>query len=99
MPGAGEPARYRAYAPCPAERIVPLSRFLTDDTAFTPDDLAVIGAAFSQALAKLALNDRNDPIVETVARRIIRAALDGERDPTKLCQIATAGRASQGDAE
>ena len=74
--------------------IVPLSQFLTDDTAFPPDDLTVIGSAFTQALAKLGLKDRNDPIVETVARRIIRAALDGERDPTNLCEIATAGSAS-----
>jgi hypothetical protein len=94
MPGAGEPARYRAYVPCPAERVVPLSRFLTDDTAFTSDDLTVIGAAFSQALTELGLRDRNDPIVQTVARRIIRAALDGERDPTNLCKIGTGGGAS-----
>lgn len=73
---------------------MPLSRYLRDDTVFTPEDLKVIGTAFSQALAELGLKDRNDPMVETVARRIIRAALNGERDPEKLCKIGTTGGAS-----
>ena len=96
MPRTGELAMDRsihAYASS-GERAVPLSRFLPDDTVFAPDHLTVIGTAFSQALAELGLNDRNDPIVETVARRIIRAALNGERDPAKHCKIGTTGTAS-----
>jgi hypothetical protein len=32
--------------------------------------------------------DLKDPLTEIVARRIVRAALAGERDPERLCQIA-----------
>jgi hypothetical protein len=61
------------------------------DVAFGPDDLKAMGDALSCALAKLQLYDRNDRMVELVARRIIRAALAGERDPIKLCEIAVDG--------
>jgi hypothetical protein len=84
----------RAHASSAETRAVPLRRFLTGETMFAPDDLTVIGAAFSQALAELGLKDRNDPMVEIVARRIIRAALDGERDQARLCEIGTASSAS-----
>jgi hypothetical protein len=46
----------------------------------------------SAALNKLGLNDRNDPMVEIVARRIIRAAMAGERDLAKLTEIGVGGR-------
>ena len=94
MPSFGMRTGPRGCVPSAQERAVPLSGFLADDTAFSPDDLTIIGTAFSQALAKLGLKDRDDRIVETVARRIIRAALDGERDPARLCEIGMAGGAS-----
>jgi hypothetical protein len=59
---------------------VPLGPFLEGAEAFTPNDLTVLNAAFMEPLSKLGLKDRNDPMAEIVARRIIRAALDGERD-------------------
>ena len=50
-----------------------------------------MGQAFVLALAELGLSDRKDAMVERVTRRIIRAALSGERDPAKLCEIALDG--------
>jgi len=47
---------------------------------------------FEAALAKLGLNDRTDAMVEVVARRIIDAAVAGERDPIKLTEIGAGGR-------
>jgi hypothetical protein len=70
---------------------MPIRQFFGKDVAFGPDDLKAIGEAFSCALTKLRLYDRTDPIVELVARRIVRAALAGERDPIKLCEIAVDG--------
>jgi hypothetical protein len=67
---------------------MPIRQFFTKDVAFEPDDLKAMSEAFSRALAELHLHDRKDPIVELVAGRIIRAALQGERDPVKLCEIA-----------
>jgi len=70
---------------------VPIRQFLGKDVSFGPDDLKVMGEAFAHALAELRLYDRNDALVEMVARRIVRAALSGERDPVKLCEIALDG--------
>lgn len=74
---------------------MPIRQFLGKDVAFEPNDLKVMGEAFRHALAELGLRDRNDAMVEMVARRIVRAALSGERDPVRLCEIALDG----GDAK
>lgn len=70
---------------------MPIVQFLGSDISFEPDDLRAINEAFSSALAHLGLHDRNDVMVELVARRIVRAALDGERDPLRLREIAVNG--------
>ena len=70
---------------------MPIRRYLGADSPFAAEDLKLIGQAFSAALDKLGLNDRSDPMVEMVARRIIRAAMRGERDPIKLSQIGADG--------
>ena len=71
---------------------MPIREFLGDKGAFGPEDLKAMGEAFSAALNKLGLSVRDDPMVEMVARRIIGAALAGERDPIKLTEIGAAGR-------
>ena len=63
---------------------MPIRQYLPDNGSFGPEDLDAIAKAFSAALAKLGLHDTKDPMTETVARRIIRAALAGERT---LCRI------------
>jgi hypothetical protein len=71
---------------------VPIRAFLDDNRAFDPDDLKALGKAFSAALHKLGLDDLKDPAAaEGIARRIIRAAVAGERDPTKLAEIGAGG--------
>jgi hypothetical protein len=70
---------------------MPIRHFLGKDVSFAPEDLEAMGKAFTLALAELRLYDRNDAMVEMVARRIVRAALSGERDPGKLCEIALEG--------
>jgi hypothetical protein len=71
---------------------VPISRYLGDNRAFDPDDLKVMGEAFSAALTKFGLHDLKDPMTDVVARRIIRAALAGERNPITLTEIGAGGR-------
>ena len=51
---------------------------------FTPGHIHAMGTAFEEALAKLGLSDRSDPIVEVVAKKIIELGQQGERDPAKL---------------
>ena len=70
---------------------MPIRMFLRSDAFVGPDDLKVMGEAFSSALSKLGLSAGNDPMVEMVGRRIIRAMLDGERDPVRLFEIGVEG--------
>jgi hypothetical protein len=51
---------------------------------FSPEDVAALTAAFEAALRNLRLVDHKDPMTTTVAKAIIQAAKDGERDPEKL---------------
>jgi len=71
---------------------VPVRQFLDDKGSFGAEDLDVLGKAFTAALGKLGLHDLKDPMTEIVARRIIRRALSGERDPIKLTEIGAGGR-------
>jgi hypothetical protein len=57
-------------------------------SAFEPEDIAQMTAAFEAALTQLGLVDRKDPLTTTVAKAIIRLAGAGERDPQKLCDEA-----------
>jgi hypothetical protein len=59
---------------------------------FMPEELDAMNKAFSAALRKLGLHDLKDPRAEMVARRIINAALDGERDPIRLTEMGAGGR-------
>jgi hypothetical protein len=71
---------------------MPIRGFLADHSSFDPEDLRVMGEAFAAALARLGLYDRDDALVEAVARRVIRARLNGERDLIRLTEIGAGGR-------
>jgi hypothetical protein len=74
--------------------VVPIHQYLGAGGSFSPEDLKVIGEAFSAALHKLDLKDRNDPMFEAAARRIIRAAMAGERNIDRLTEIGINGHDS-----
>ena len=63
---------------------------------FEPEAIERMTAAYEHALKVLQLNDRNDPITEVVARKIIEIAEVGERDPDRLCERALAALKSIG---
>ena len=64
---------------------MPFLRLLKDHGhAFGPDEIAVIEAAFEDALRELRLVDRDDPATLMVAERIFELAKRGERDSTRL---------------
>jgi hypothetical protein len=56
--------------------------------AFEPEEIAAMSAAYEETLRVLQLADRQDPITELVARKIIEVAGTGERDPTRICEQA-----------
>ena len=61
---------------------------LLQKSAFGPEDIALLATAYEDALRALKLNDRDDPITQLVAKRIIEAAQTGLRDPDSLCATA-----------
>jgi hypothetical protein len=63
---------------------MPLHPYLDLDSAFRPEDLRAMTAALAAAIGRL--RDRPDVSVDTIARKIIRLAKQGERDPVKLCE-------------
>jgi hypothetical protein len=52
--------------------VMPIRQFLGTGDAIQPDDLTVMNTAFSAALTKLGLTDRQDPLVEIVAAGLCR---------------------------
>ncbi|MBP0111338.1 hypothetical protein [Bradyrhizobium vignae] len=66
---------------------MPIKRFLSDDR-FAPEDVEVLNSAFAKALSCLGLVDRNDPIAELVARRVIDIQTSGVRDPAIIANMA-----------
>ena len=58
---------------------------LFENHAFGPDEITVLTSAFADALRRLHLADRADPVV---ARKIIELAQQGERDPLRLSERA-----------
>ena len=66
---------------------MPIHRLLEGE-AFQPEHIQAMGRAFEEALGKLGLKDRSDPLVELVAKKIIELGQQGERDPTKLRDLA-----------
>jgi len=64
-------------------RAMPITPFLVGQH-FDPGDIEKMSEAFVVACEKLHLTDRNDPITELVARKIIEFAQRGIRDPDML---------------
>jgi hypothetical protein len=48
------------------------------------EDVEQIAAAYQRTLRALSLKDRNDPITEMIARKIIEIAGTGLRDPAEV---------------
>ena len=66
---------------------MPMIRLL-QNSAFEPDRIEIMSAAFQQACRELGLSDAENPLREIVARKIIECAQTGERDQTRLCDCA-----------
>jgi len=69
---------------------MPIVALLRDQTAFTPEEVSALTAAFEDTCRDLGLADRADPLVELVAKKVIKIALTGERDPVRLKDLAIA---------
>jgi hypothetical protein len=63
-------------------------RRLIQNLAFNQEDIERLAAAYEEALQALHISDRDDPINEVIAQRIIEGARAGVRDPKALCKMA-----------
>ena len=62
--------------------------FVRPETTFDPEAVAIMSSAFDAALASLNDQNQSPTIREIIAKRIIAAAMKGERDPERLRQEA-----------
>jgi hypothetical protein len=61
---------------------------LLQNSAFAPEDIAPLVAAYEDCLRTLKLSDRSDPITEILAKKIIEIAQTGIRDSDRLGRLA-----------
>jgi len=59
-------------------------------SAFEPEAITRMTTAYEDALCALGVADRQDPVTEIVAKKIIEIAQQGERDSVRLHQRALA---------
>jgi len=58
------------------------------DRKLEPEEVERLNRAFSFALKSLHLVDRNDPICEIVARKVIEIDRAGTHDPQEIARLA-----------
>jgi hypothetical protein len=61
---------------------------LLQNTSFGPEELSKLGAAYERTLEALGLTDRNDPMTELVARKLLAIHQTGISDPAGLSRQA-----------
>ena len=61
---------------------------LLREAAFDQADIDQMAAAYEAALEVLRLADRDDPITELIAKKIIEIVRSGEHDPPRICARA-----------
>ena len=61
---------------------------LLQNSAFVPEDIGRLVAAYENCLRILNLSDRSDPITELIAKKVIEVAQTGMRDPARSGQLA-----------
>jgi hypothetical protein len=66
---------------------MPINR-LTAGAALAPEQVSRLNEAYKRALRALYLVDRNDPVTEIVAKKIIEIGQTGVTDPAQISQLA-----------
>ena len=66
---------------------MPIRRLILN-LSFNQDDIERLSAAYEDALRALHISDRDDPVNQIIAQRIIEGARAGVRDPGDLCKLA-----------
>lgn len=56
-----------------------------------PEDIKRLVLAYQQTLHALSLRERDDPLTEIVAKKVIEIRQAGIRDPAQICRLAIKG--------
>ena len=62
-------------------------RRLLQNSPVSPGEIVRLRIAYQKSLHALHLVDRNDPVSEIVAKKVIQIASTGVRDPAQICKI------------
>ncbi|OKO84091.1 hypothetical protein [Bradyrhizobium sp. NAS96.2] len=65
---------------------MPINRLLKEGE-YTPEQIDLLNKAFNYALHSMGLVDRNDPLCEMVARKVIEASA-GTGDAKEIAELA-----------
>jgi hypothetical protein len=66
---------------------MPINRLLRDGN-IKPEEVERLNRAFTYALNRLHLVDRNDPVCDIVARKVIEIDRAGIHDPEEISRLA-----------
>jgi hypothetical protein len=64
---------------------------LLQNSTMEPEKISRITEAYEQALHILCVKDRDDPLTEMIAKRIIKIAQTGVHDPAQISALAIQG--------
>jgi hypothetical protein len=67
---------------------MPINRLLKDKR--TPEEIELLNNAFNHALNLLGVVDRNDPLCDMVARKVIEAGATGLSEPRENAKMVVA---------
>lgn len=67
---------------------MPINRLLKDERA--PEEVEFLNEAFNHALSLLGVIDRNDPLCDMVARKVIEVGALGISEPREVAEMAVA---------
>jgi hypothetical protein len=63
---------------------MPIYALFRNQGVFTPEEVTVLGNVFEDVLRRLGLVDRNDPLAEMIAKKVVEFATAGIREPDRL---------------
>jgi hypothetical protein len=61
---------------------------LFQNTPLEPEEIERLVAAYGQTLRALGLKERDDPLTQAVAKKIIEIGQSGIRDPQQISELA-----------
>ena len=61
---------------------------LLKNSALGPEETSRITEAYGQALQTLCVKDRDDPLTEMIAKKIIKITQTGVHDPAEIAALA-----------